>query len=514
MIYLIILLTLIVIQLAFARPFYLFRRAFRHDELVTYTLVSDRDIAHSLRAIAGGLDTNPPVYHLILRASRSLIGSGDIRFIRYFSFLSVIVALLGIYLNICQVYEPMVAFAAVLAVWGHPLVLRFAFEARMYGAWLAAVVWFSYALGRSWEQAAAPWLWVLLACTSFLASTMHTLGSLALALVLLSHLFAHDISQWSWNRLGVACIGPLAFLAWVPIVWKQNQAYATKWGDIPTKRAVYGYINTILFPGHLAAVFVGGGLALFLAGIGGRAGIRAVIPHDPTVLAGLAGLALMPLALIAFSFLVMPLMDERYALPAVASVAVATASVVSLVPSAWIAALCGLLFVIGGFNLKDVYHGCKWEEKRLGDLIHAIRMHTGEESIFFEDVNDLRFVYQYEVELSQRSFAMDYGASKIGENDAFLLHQRDFSQRYSEFYSIPSIARWAVASRAAKLFLVLPGYIHHGFFDLETRYPGFRALPIEAGLYQLVAAGHSTEATQAHGPVVESKGLSDAAGAR
>jgi hypothetical protein len=500
---------IIVSQLAIARSFYLFRRAFWLDELVTYTLVSDRDIAHSLRAIAGGLDTNPPAYHLILRALRSLNGDAGIRSLRCFSFLSVMAALVGLYVHLRQVYEPLVAFAAVLAVWGHPLVLRYAFEARMYGPWLAAVVWFSYALGRSWEQAVDPWFWALLASTSLLASAMHTLGTLALALVLLPHLFAHDLSQWSWYRLGLAGFGPLAVLAWAPIVWRQNHAYATTWADAPTKRAVYGYFNTILFPGHLAVVLVGGGLASFLAGIWGRVGVPVVIPRDPSVLAGLAGLALMPLVLVALSFSVMPLMSERFALPAVASLAVATASVVSHVPGPWAAALCGLLYLIGGLNLRDLLSSYRQEEKRIGELIHAIRTHTGEEPVLFEDVYYLHFIYHYEPDIARRSFAIDYGASEIGASDAYLLAARDFSKRYSEFYSIPRTAKWAEVSGAAKLYLVLPWYIQQGFFDLERRYPGFRALPIEAGLYQLVATRHPTEAAQARRSIVGSTGRSD-----
>jgi hypothetical protein len=500
----IIIILLIILQIYFFRSIYLFSRISWIDEFVVRKLVCDRDAANSLRATAGGLDTNPPVYHLMLRAYLSLGGHAGVASLRCVSFASVLAALAGLHVCLCQAYGPLVAAVAVLAVWGHPLVLRYAFEARMYGAWLAAVVWFSYALGRSWEQPAAPWIWALLACTSFLASALHTLGPLALTLVLLSQLLAHSLSQWSWYRLGLASIGALAFLAWAPVVWRQNLGITTTWAETPSKWGVYGYLNAVLFPGHLAAVVVVGGLASFLTGMGEGSGLPAVIRPDSSALAGLAGLALMPFALVAISFSVMPLLSERFALPAVASLSVAAAAMVSRVPGPWLAALCGLLYVTGGINLNRLLASYREEEGRVGDLIAAIRTHTGGEPVFFEDIYYLQIVYHHEAELSRRSFAIDYEGSEIGEGDAYLLAARDFNRLFCRYYSIPRLARWAEVSTATRLFLVLPQYIQRGFFDVEGRYPGFRALPIEAGLYQLVATRAPAEAAQGQHPFAAS----------
>lgn len=491
------LIILVVNQLIIARSFHLFRRRFWLDEIVTHALVSDPDLVHSLRAIAGGLDTNPPVYHLILRAVRFLIGNTGEISLRCFSLLSVLIALVGLYLNLRQVYAPLVAFTAILAVWGHPVVLRYAFEARMYGPWLASLVWFSYALGRSWNQATDSWPWVLLACTSVLTCTMHTLGTLSLAIVMLSHFFSHYSSLSLRYPLVLASLGPLAFLAWTPLSWRQNNAYPTTWMEKPDKWTVFNYLNSILFPRHLAAVLVGAGLAPFLPGIEGRVESPVVVSPDLAVLAGLAGLVFMPLILIVLSFSVITLMGERFALPAVSSIAVASASVVSHVQAPWLLAVCGLLYILGGWNLKALRDSYRQQEERMDELIQTIKAHTAEEPILFEETYYLHAIYYHFPEMAGRCFAIDYQESEIGHSDANLLASRNFNRIFCRFYSIPRMGSWIELSNAAtaKLYLVLPRYIQQGFFDLEKRYPGFSALPIEAGLYQLVATQHPAEAT-------------------
>jgi hypothetical protein len=62
-------------QLAAAKAFYLFSRNFWLDEIYTYTSVADPVLIHSLRAIAGGIEVNPPALQLLLRLFTALVGS-------------------------------------------------------------------------------------------------------------------------------------------------------------------------------------------------------------------------------------------------------------------------------------------------------------------------------------------------------------------------------------------------------------------------------------------------------
>src|SRR5262245_58397496 len=63
-------------QLVLTKSMYLFRRNFWIDELYTHAIVADPDLSHSLRVVASGLESNPPGYHLLLRAYTRLIGNG------------------------------------------------------------------------------------------------------------------------------------------------------------------------------------------------------------------------------------------------------------------------------------------------------------------------------------------------------------------------------------------------------------------------------------------------------
>src|SRR4051794_21359055 len=137
---------LLTLQLVLTDSLSLFRSHFWLDELFTFAIVSDPQLPHAMQALAGGVDTNPPCFHLLLRAFCGLVGGEPETAFRAFALLSMSLALVGIYLILREVFPPLAALAGVLAVWCHPLILRHAFEARSYGPLLAALVWYTYLL--------------------------------------------------------------------------------------------------------------------------------------------------------------------------------------------------------------------------------------------------------------------------------------------------------------------------------------------------------------------------------
>jgi hypothetical protein len=474
-------------ELALSKSFWLFSRNLWLDEIVTLVLVSDRSVLHSLTAIAGGVDTNPPAYHLLLRVFRLMVGHGGEATLRTFSLLSVLAALVGLYLNLRQVYLPLSALAAVLAVSSHPLLVECAFDARMYGPWFAAVVWFAYLLSRTWNTSAALWLWVLLGCSSVLTCALHTLGALSVALVLSAHLLFHLSGRWDWLAIGWASLGLFAFLGWIPILWKQNDANPVTWVKLPTKRRIAAFAHRVLIPESLATVFVlSGGLSAFLPGSS-----RMVHgPSDLTMLAGLAGLIVLPLGLVALSYAVQPLTVARYATPTVASFAPAFASLVSPLPTPWTAALCGLLVVIGArylSNLRDQY----WtRERRTTELIQAILKHAGHEPVLFETLHDLSVVSRYAESVAQRCYTLDCEAGQVSCVDDVRIANCNQARVLSGFYAGYRMMPWESARRLPKLYLVTPAIpaLEHGSSEFETRYPGFRAVHVEASLFALIRA--------------------------
>jgi hypothetical protein len=490
----VLLISVMATQLALSKAFPLLRRNFSLDEIVVHTLVSDRKVAHSLRAIAGGLDTNPPSYHLLLRAFRMLVGNASEIALRCFALLSVLVALSGLYVNLRQNYSSLVALTAVLAIWSHPLIVQHAFEARMYGPWLAAIAWFSYFLARAGDASLDLWSQVLLASTALLTCTMHTLGLLAFGLIVSFYLLFHPASMWSQSALALASLGPLAFIAWSPFLWKQNAAYTTTWVSPPTKPRVVSFMRAILLRRHLAAVLVGAGLSPFLPTIGGEFSALPGVSRDAVFLAGLAGLVLMPLILVIFSYTVQPLLVDRYALPTVASLAPAIASVISPMPDVWLVALCGLLFLIGVYNLRDLHRASWQQDRRSAALMQALREHTGEEPVLFEGPLELYVVCRYAPDLAKRCFALDFEPEQVGHRDAHRLSSRDQARIFTKFYPEPNLIPWEAARNLPTPYIVPTPYfvpssatLQQGFSGFEKRYPGFTARLIAPGLYGLRA---------------------------
>jgi hypothetical protein len=478
-------------QLALSGSFYLLSRNLWLDEIVTNVLVSDENVLHSLGAIASGLDTNPPVYHLLLRVFRMLVRHGGEATLRSFSLISMLAALVALYLNLRQVYLPLTALAGVLAVWSHPLLLRCAFGARMYAPWFAAVVWFAYLLGRSWNAATHVWLRILLACSSFLTCTLHTLGALSLGLVLSAHLLFHHSAQWDWLTLGWASFGPVALLGWLPLLWKQNFANPVTWLKAPTKHSVADFARGILIPKLLATILVlGAGLSAFLPGSSETVGTMRHDPSNPAMLAGLAGLVLLPIGLVALSCAVQPLLDDRYATPTVASFAPAIAALLSPLPSLWLAALCGLFLMIGATHLSSLRREYWTKDRETTELIQAIVKHAGQEPVFFETLLELSVVSHYAQNLAQRCYVLDFETGQLGGVDDLRIANRNHARLLARFYSRFSMMPWESVRVLPRLYLVPSGTITLKLrcSDLGTRYRGFRAVSLDAGLYELVRA--------------------------
>src|SRR5215472_12728626 len=194
-------------QLAVSKSLTLFNRYLWLDEIVTHVLVRDPNLGRSTRAVASGLDTNPPAYHLLLRAFLKLTRADDEIAMRSFALLATIAALIGLYATVRLAAPPVVAIAVLLAIWQHPLVLRLAFEGRMYALWLASSVWFASALARTWTSPIDLRLQVLLISTGLLTCASHTLGPLVLGLSAGAMLVARGPGEVPWRVLVSAGVG-------------------------------------------------------------------------------------------------------------------------------------------------------------------------------------------------------------------------------------------------------------------------------------------------------------------
>jgi hypothetical protein len=479
-------------QLALSSSFDLFSRQFWLDEVVTYVTATDRSLKRSIRAIASGLDTNPPGYHLLLRGFLKLVGRTEEATLRLFAGLCLLAALTGLYANVRLVYSPLVAITVVLTTWQHPLVLRFAFEARMYGAWLAATVWFSYALACVGASPAEPWLLVLLGGTGLVTCATHTLGPLVIGLVVGGYLLCNYSATVPWLMLSAAGLGPIAFLAWTPFLRMQDTAHPVSWINPPTARTIVRWARRLALPDHVgAAVLLAGGFAPLLPNMGLGHGASAASRSDWKMLAGLAALALLPFALVFLSYIAQPLLHERYAFPAVAAFAPAIAFVISPVPTFWVLVLSGLLFLSGAYEIHQLATGYRLRDRQLLAHIRALRELTRPNLVLFETLREFSVVWRYAPDLRGRCFMLDFESGELGAVSALRLSSRNQARIFERFYPEWATLPWATLRKLPRFYLVARPAQEDRFREPERPYPGFVATSLGAGLYDLSAGPHA-----------------------
>ncbi|MDH3716526.1 MAG: glycosyltransferase family 39 protein, partial [Planctomycetota bacterium] len=216
----------------------LISRKFWLDEIFTNTLLSDRDFRHALRALKNGApDHHPPTYYLLARG----LFADDVNEarLRFLSLGVVLLALAGTYVLLRSICSPYAAMAAVLALWCHPLIIEYAFEARPYGLWLAASVWLAVFINQVQRQPAQWYSHVMLAVTAAVLCTVHYFGIVALLCVVCGHIVFRKV-PWhkGWWRLSALLAGPLALAACSPFLLEQRSALTVPtW--VPPPSAAY-----------------------------------------------------------------------------------------------------------------------------------------------------------------------------------------------------------------------------------------------------------------------------------
>jgi hypothetical protein len=474
-------------QLVASRSTSLLARNLSLDEVITEMLVVDPDARRSLGAIIGGLDTNPPAYHLLLRPWRRIIARRAEMSLRLFSLLSALIALVGVYLSLRQVYGALIAMAAVLAVWTHQLFQACAFEGRMYAPWVAAVVWFSYLLSHSSSVPADSWLYVLMSCAAVLTCMLHTLGPLSLVLVIGAHLVFNGFQPGDGEALMWASAGLILFVGWTPVLWKQSVANPVTWVPPATRRNVANFAGAVVMPTEMATLLLlGGGLAAFVRVPAAPALGQSVADVAP--LAGLAGLVVMPLALIVLSFTVEPLLVDHYAVPAVVGFAPAIAAVIAPLPPFWLVLLSGALMTIGAYRLQSLRAKYGERDRVSAELIDAIHRHTGESPVFFETLHELMVLSRYTEPPARRFIALDFDDDAPGAAEAVRLSTKNQKRLISLHYASVTLIPWRAVRTLPELYLVPSGpSLDQGLVELERRYPEFAVCPLQGGLYRLVA---------------------------
>jgi hypothetical protein len=481
------LVALIGAQLIVSDSLYLFHRHFWLDEIYTYTLVTDPDLGHSVRALAGGVETHPPTSYLLMRAFTFVAGTSEVAF-RCFALLSVLIALLGIYLSVRQAFRPSAAFAATLMVWCHPLVITHAFEARSYGPWLAANVWFAFFLARSRTADKNGLISFLLAASSVFACTLHYFGIITLCIVILFEQWFHRKPGERWRGMAATAAGPVALLGCVPLLLVQRSSLSVPTWLINSWPLLEFFMISTLYP--LILILVAIWLyQLFRARAAGLSP-GADFP-SASALAGLTGLSLLPAILVLFSYCVQPVMHPRYALPVVASGAPAVAFLASRASRRTVLGFCAACLLLGAVSLWQDARAYRLGDQGTDRLVAAIRRRNPDGVTVFEYPNSLYVVNRYAPDLAGRCYYLDFELDDIGHISNSRLFTRDSSRNYARFYEKPGLLSWEKVRQGPGLFLV-----HDAFFGepedisgIAGLYPGYVPRRADLGLFELVPVG-------------------------
>lgn len=456
---------LILAQLRLVGSLSLFTHLFWLDEIITSTLVRDPDFSHTFEAVRAGVDTNPPGLYWMLRVFCLFTGGPSDFSLHLFSFLSIVLSLAGIYLILRRAYSPAVCALCVLTLWAHPLIVWYAFDARFYGPWMAAIVWYIVFLTRAHTR---PTIGNLIGTTvcAVVTCMVHYFGVISLACVTVADFVFFSPKRYlSWRFLLPGATAVMALMAWSPIYLQQKKAFTVATWLPDNNLLDVGTLIFDLFSGYLFF------LVLFAWGsqfVGARNAIHDVPTHSHGALAGLAGLMLLLPALVAVSALIQPVIYSRYFLPVVAGLAPVVAFSAARLTRPMFWGACAALAIwssLAVMQIGAVHRECNED---IRGLIGFVREKT--DSVFAFDTTGAQFIlWHYAPETTSRCVYVDFETHQLPEKSNFKTFVRDLYRAWHRYYPDPPSKSVGEFQTLDRFYLV--------YHERKNELPHYKYLP-------------------------------------
>lgn len=471
------------------------------DEYASLFVAGRSGVVESLRALAQGGDTNAPLLFLAQRlvgfASGGLDLTGQAMLpLRLLSFACVWGALLGTYALLRPNVPHLVAFVAAAAPWTHPLIVQHAFEARFYGPWALCTVLFSLAVSRAGDSPPLPHR-LAIALSAAALCLVHYFGVITWGIIVASQV-GHDwrMKPFVWRstarRLAPAIAGPLALATCIPLYLGQRQALTVAtWIQPATATKAAIYMLLVVWPLGLLSG------AIRLASIGMRSsdGSTAISPSEPTRSRGawtLLALGLMPVMLIAFSFIVQPTLIDRYSTVAALSGAPLIAWSVRRLRVGGHVLVLALLAALSVMEIRHRASINSEAPEMNAQIARAITNNVGrEEPVVFtarHTIYPVASLLPHSM-ASQLAFPDFADSMRRGARD-FEIFERDAARVHARLYGFPTLRKIGELRRLERLLLVT----REDTSDFAQRwFPNHRAERLAPHLFRLrVAAPRST----------------------
>jgi len=468
------------------------------DEIHTQLLVEDPDLSHAARALANGVDFNPPTYYLLARLV-TMTGVAPEIGLRAFSLACVILCGLSIYTLLRDHCSRTTATACVLLIWSFTVVQTQAFEARFYAPWMAAASLVALSLQRTMQSRSLGWR-VVLALAGIVTCTAHYFGVISVGLIAAAFLLRQWFSAAAsperksirqrveplmWLTPGfaalVACIAcfyrgqrsALSVTTWVPPMdWKTLQSFL--WDLIPVW--------------SIAVAVAAWGLTRILSGLrqhDATAEMKAaIVPEVRAEIPVAAGLAMMPVCLMLFSWLLQPALISRYGSVGILGFAVLMGSLLRQAPNWVSAAFCVWFMAAGMQSLSRQSDYWRRMETRQTEMIARLRQLDADIPVLFESRHAMYPIVRYAPDLAPRIRFLALSDENLRQYQSatpFRIVERDVAQRIESFYPDYQTIPFDELGQLPRSFLVA----FRNRKDFGSQLENFVVTPVRPQIYEL-----------------------------
>lgn len=293
------------------------KRFWLDEQCCTLYAVYDAGSFFDLFGTVKRSEIGPPLLHMIVWTVGKIAGSLSPTVVRSIMLVSVVAALLLLWVVLRRRFSVSASAAAVAAVAGHGLVLQHAFDGRFYGPWLLFAAGYAWALGVDSGQTRSRRRDFALALFALFLCTIHWFGVISLGLMAAGAVAAHG-RRWKAGLRLVApsLVGLVALLALIPMLLFQMRSGGEDILWVPplnvTQVKVFMQAFLLRLPVLMALALI---LIAAFRAPGQRPDVMSVLRDPP--MAAMIGTGLMTLALIVISAVLNPVMVPRYAIASV-----------------------------------------------------------------------------------------------------------------------------------------------------------------------------------------------------
>ncbi|MBL8812406.1 MAG: hypothetical protein JNM43_19740 [Planctomycetaceae bacterium] len=424
------------------------------DEVHSWLLLTAPTQSHMLSALADGADFNPPGWYLITRWLTAGGYPSELLF-RSLSLFWMLLAVVAVWVILARRYSRVIALLAVVAAASHPLIIYQSTEIRFYSFWCATILWLAVCL--DWKPNAASMRFVRYVGCGLLAVltvTTHYFGIISLALVCLpAALRWLKRREGLWDLLWTLVPAISALIAVLPFLRGQRAALTRPtWISPPTLSDSFMFLEALLpyRPILLAALVLA---AIRYASTRSRTGSDPDEGWHRGASWELLCLALMPLAIVAFSWGLQPALVTRYALVGLLPVAAVFAPLLNDLSVRWQRVVLCLLLLLGGKSLHETALSAQLEASARADLARQLGSCNDGPVIMEDRIVWMGLLHRHR-ELRTTCYLVDFSDNELLADSALRVVQRDAGRRIARWFPDYSMRRIADLSQAQKFYVV------------------------------------------------------------